>query len=307
MIFLMFNMPSLLRKKWHDRKLMQTNKKLLIVLAELLMGNRKKSINLTNKLVADLKGENQEVINLIRAEAEEGFDKKIQYLRALLDKKYYSIYAAKKLAEIFYQNAHYKQAEECATKAFNEDDTDTELMLTLMRVYAALGSWHKLAFIISKLKRANVQLLEERSEEVASFYYAASKATLQSGDDEKALEYLESALEFYPGYVEALNLFMELSVNAKNTTNLLKVLRVAFISKPCFEIARMYADTSRSSAEAIYGTLAGMASTSKYPDLFLALSAYLGLSNKAKSANEARPNSDENIANLDGLGTRREE
>ena len=295
-IFLMFNMPSLLKKRWQDRKLVHTNKKLLIVLAELLMGNRKKSIVLTNKLVSDLNGENQEVINLIRAEAEEGFDKKIQYLRNLLDKKYYSIYAAKKLAEIFYQNAHYKQAEECALKAFNEDDTDTEVMITLMRIYAALGSWHKLAFVVSKLKRSSVKLLRDHSEEVASFYYAAAKATLQSGEDEKAMEYLESSLELYPGYVAALNLFMELSVNINNTSGVLKVLRVAFSSAPCFEIARMYADTSRSSAEAIYGTLAGMTTPIKYPDLFLALAAYLGLSNKIISANDGKSISSEVVS-----------
>lgn len=277
---LVVNMPSILKKRWQGRKLAQTNKKLLIVLAELLMGNRKKSMNLTNKLVSDLKGENQEIVSLIRAEAEDGFDKKIKYLRELLDKKYYSIYAAKKLAEIFYKDGHYKQAEECATKAFSEDDTDTETMISLMRIYAALGLWHKLAFIISKIERASAQLLEDHSKEISGFYYAAAKATLQAGDDEKALEYLESALEFDPGYIEALNLFMELSVNAKNTTGLLKVLKIAFSAKPCFEIARMYADSAKSSVEAIYGTLAGMATPQEHPDLFLALCAYLGISDK---------------------------
>jgi uncharacterized protein HemY len=294
-ISLFVNMPSILKKRWQDHKLTQTNKKLLIVLAELLMGNRKKSINLTNKLVLDLKGENQEIVNLIRAEAEEGFDQKIKYLRDLLDKKYYSIYAAKKLAEIFYQNGHYKQAEECAAKAFNEDDTDTEIMISLMRIYAALGSWHKLAFIISKIGRASTQLLEDHSKEIAGFYYAASKATLQAGDDEKALEYLESALEFDPGYIEALNLFMELSVNAKNTISLLKILRVAFSAKPCFEIARMYADSSKSSVEAVYGTLAGMVSTQDYPDLFLALAAYLGVSDKGIISKAPKKIQDESL------------
>ena len=34
--------------------------------------------------------------------------------------------------EVFYNNSHHKQAEECALKAFNEDDTDPELMLILI-------------------------------------------------------------------------------------------------------------------------------------------------------------------------------
>ena len=279
-IFLVFDMPKLLKRKWHQRKLQKINQKLLTVLAELLMGNKRRSITLINKLVPDLDDDNKEVVNLIMAEAEEGFDKKIQYLRNLLDKKHYSIYAAKKLAEIFYNNMHHKQAEECALKAFNEDDTDTELMLILIRIYASLVAWPKLVFIVSKLQRADSRLLEENSVEIASFYYAAAKSYLQSGVDDEALNYLESALELRPDYVEALNLFTELSINMKNTASVLKILKAAFSAKPCFDIARMYIANSRSSAEAVYGTLAGIAAPAKYPDLFLALAAYLGLIDK---------------------------
>ena len=41
LIFLIFDIPSTIKKKWHKRKLIKINKKLLYVLAELLMGNRK--------------------------------------------------------------------------------------------------------------------------------------------------------------------------------------------------------------------------------------------------------------------------
>ncbi len=279
MIFLVFNIPKLLKRKWQQKKLQKINQKLLTVLAELLMGNRSNSISLTNKLIPDLDGHNKEVMNLIMAEAEQGFDKKIQYLRNLLDKKHYSIYAAKKLAEIFYNNMHHKQAEECALKAFNEDDTDTELMLILIRIYASLGAWSKLVFVVSKLQRADSKLLEKKSEEIASFYYAAAKSYLQSDDDE-ALNYLKSALDLRPDYIEALNLFTDLSINMKNTASVLKILKAAFSAKPCFEIAKMYIANSSSSAEAVYGTLAGIAAPVKYPDLFLALAAYLGLIDK---------------------------
>ena len=104
----------------------------MVALAELLMGNRKKSIALSNKLVPEFDDANKEIVNLVLAEAEENFDKKVQYLRNLIDKKHYSIYAAKRLAEIFYKNAQYKQAEKYALKAFNEDDTDTQLMIILI-------------------------------------------------------------------------------------------------------------------------------------------------------------------------------
>ena len=276
LIFLIFDIPSIIKKKWHRRKLIKVNKKLLNVLAELLMGNRKKSLSMTNGIIKDLDEDNKEVINLVLAEAEESFDKKIQYYRNLIDKKHYSVYAAKRLAEIFYKNTHHKQAEECAVKAFNEDDTDTELMLILIKIYASLGEWPKLVFIVSKLQRADAKKIEENSVEIASYYYAAAKSYLQNNSDDEALKYLEYALELNPVYIEALNLFTELSTNINNTVGILKILRAAFSANPCFEVARMYADSATGSAEAIYGTLAGIAQPAKYPALFLALAAYLG-------------------------------
>ena len=300
LIFVIFDMPQLFKEKWYKRKLLKVNKKLLYILTELLMGNRKKSIELTNKLVPDLDNENKEVTNLLLAEAEEEFDKKIQYLRNLIDKKHYSVYAAKKLAEIFYKNMHYKQAEECALKAFNEDDTDTELMLVLIRIYASLGSWPKLVFIVSKLQRADSKLLEKNASEIAEFYYAAAKSYLQSGSDNEAINYLESALEMHPDYLEALKLFTELSTNSKNTAAILKILKAAFLARPCFEIARMYAGSSGGSADAIYGTLAGIVAPVKYPDLFLALAAYLELFEKIAEIKEPKLISYESSAkNLD--------
>ena len=81
-------------------------------MAELLMGNRKKSLSLTNSMINEIGDDNKEVMNLVMAEAEQSFDKKIQHFRNLIDKKNYSVYASKKLAEIFYENTHHKQAEE---------------------------------------------------------------------------------------------------------------------------------------------------------------------------------------------------
>lgn len=178
LVFLVFNFPEFLKKSWYKRRLIKTNQRLLAILSELLMGNKRKAISLTNKLVPDLDKENKEIISLIKTETEANLDAKIQHLRSLLDKKYYSIYAAKKLSEILYQNKHYKQAEECALKAFNEDDTDTELMLILVRVYASQGAWHKLVFIISKLQRADIKLLEQSSAEISGYYYAAAKSQI---------------------------------------------------------------------------------------------------------------------------------
>ena len=159
----------------------------------------------------------------------------------------------------------------------------------LLRIYAALEAWHKLVFIVSKIKRADSKLLQKHSSEIAVYYYEAAKAQLKLGSDENALRYLESALELCPDYLEALNLFVDLSINLQNTAYILKILKAAFLSNPCFEIARMYVASSRNSADANYGILASMANPMQYPDLFLAMAAYLDLPDKVASLKSSKP------------------
>ena len=288
LIFLIFDLPSILKKRWYRRKLIKVNSRLLHVISELLMGNKTKAIKITNNILPELDAQNKDFVNLVLAEGEEIFDKKIQYYRNLIDKKNYSIYASKKLAEIFFYNNHSVEAEEFALRAFNEDDTNTEIMLILIKIYAKLGYWSKMVFIVSKLVRADKFLLEKNAEEISSYYYGASKHYLQAGSEEEARKYLESALEYKPDYIEALNLFMELLTNTNNSAHVLKVLKAAFSYRPSFETARMYADSSRSSAEAVYGTLAAIAAPTKYPAIFLALANYLGLKDKALEFNDQK-------------------
>lgn len=288
-VFLILDIPNRLKRRWHKRKILRMNDKLLVVLSQMFMGNDHKALSLMSKLVPDLDENNKETINLIKSVTETTSEKKVQHLKSLIGKKHYSIYAAKKLSEILYQDKHYKQAEEYALKAFDEDDTDTELMLMLIRIYAALEAWHKLVFIVSKIKRADSKLLKKHSVEIAVYYYEAAKAQLKLGSDNNALMYLESALELRPDYLEALNLFVDLSINLQNTVYILKILKAAFLSNPCFEIARMYVASARNSAEANYGILASMANPTQYPDLFLAMATYLDLPDKVASLKSSKP------------------
>lgn len=282
LVFLIFNLPMIIKNSWNQRNIRNTNKKLLRIYSELLMGNRDKSLKMTHQIVYYLNDENKEFVNLVLAETEEGFDKKIHYLRELIDKKNYSVYAAKKLANLFYNNSMYMQAEEHAVRAFNEDDTDIEAILVLIKVYSKLKLWPKMIFIVSKLQRADRKFLVQNSQLIASYYFDAAKDSLENNNDEEAIKYLESALELNPDYIEALNLFMELNINLNNTSSILKILKAAFASKPCFEIAEMYVKCSCSSVDAIYGTLAGLAKPSENVAVFLAIAAYLGLEDKIR-------------------------
>jgi tetratricopeptide (TPR) repeat protein len=135
-------------------------------------------------------------------------------------------------------------------------------------------------FIISKLQRADNTLFEQHKEEIGLYYYQAAKYYLQSGSVEEAKKYTELALQLNPGDIDSLSLFTELMINTNNINLLLTVLKNAFKFKPCFEIARMYADSVNDNAEEIYSMLASIAPIQKYPELFLALSAYLSLPDK---------------------------
>ncbi|NRB10836.1 MAG: hypothetical protein HRU35_04390 [Rickettsiaceae bacterium] len=287
-IFLFFGLPGLIKKSWQQKKIKNINNKLLKALSELLIGNKEKSLTITKKLLSDIDDDKQDVTNFILSEAEKKIDKKIFYLRNIINKKNYSVYATKSLALIYFNNADYKDAEECATKAFNENDTDTELMLLLIRIYAKQNLWTKMVFIVSKLQRANVKLLTEEAEEIAKYYYIAAKDTIIAEEDGEAIKFLESALELKPDYIEALNLYAELNTNIQNTAEVLKVLKTAFSAKPCFEIAEMYIESSHSSINVIYGTLASIVPPKNYNGLFLAIAAYLNLPEKIQELRDPK-------------------
>jgi uncharacterized membrane-anchored protein len=287
-IFLIFDIPTIIRKKWLKRKLKQINAKLLKALSELLMGNQNGALDIAKTILPEMEEENRDLTHLIKAAGEMSFDKKIYYLRTLVDKKHFSIYAAKSLAELFFLNSYYSEAEEYAVKAFNEDDTNTDIMIILIRIYAKLANWPRMVFIVSKLQRADSKLLEKNAHEIASYYYNAAKSVLELGEDLEAIKFLESSLELRPDYIEALNLFIELNINIQNTADILKILKAAFSVKPCFEIALLYIKCSKSSLSAVYGTLAKIASPNEHNALFLAIAAYLDLPDKIKEIKEPK-------------------
>lgn len=279
-IFLVFDLPMVISQGWHKRKIRRASENLLKAISDLLMGNRQKSLESISKLVPEFDKNNEELVNLILAESDSNFDSKIIRLTKLVDKKNYSIYAAKVLAEMFLAKGDYKQAEKYASKAFNENDTDLQLILILIRIYAKLEAWSKMIFLTAKLQRADTKFLKANAEEISKYHYLAAKAAVSSNHDEEAIKLLEAALELKPDYLEALNLFTELNINLKNSTAMLKILKAAFATCPSFEIAELYIKCSRSSVDAIYGTLAGIVNPSEHQALFLAIAAYLGLYDK---------------------------
>lgn len=283
-----FDLPSIIRNRIKRRKLEKIANKSLIGFAHYLMGNKNLAIDIIRKLIKNNPEENPEIFALISSEKESNIEERISNLRKLLDKKNYSMYAAKTLAKIFYDNAHYSDAENYAVKAFNQDDTDIEVMQLLIRIYAKLARWNKLVFVVSKLTRAGQSPIKEMQEEIAKYYYMAAKNSLADEDNLEASKYLESALELKPDYVDALNLYTEIKLSAKATHEALKVLKNAYKLNPSFEIAELYISASRGSPEVSYSSLANIVDPKSNNSLYLAIAAYLGLPDKINEIKERK-------------------
>ncbi|MFK7974461.1 MAG: heme biosynthesis HemY N-terminal domain-containing protein [Rickettsiaceae bacterium] len=287
-IFSIITLPSIMRQQWQQRKQNKITQRLIDSLAYLLIDKKIKAIKNIYNIAPELSAHNKEIANLIMAEAEMDRQKAIQYYNTLTDNKYYGMFAAKKLAEIFYHNKQYDQAENFAIRAFNQNDTDAVLMLLIIRIYAKLGQWSKLILIVSKLQRTDRYNIDIYVNEIASYYYAAAKHYLEQEQDNEAQKYLELALEFEPSYIEALHLLIEILNNTNQSSAILKLLKSAFSSNPCFEIAKIYADSSNNAPEEIYTTLASISTPIKHPTVFLAIAAYLGLYDKISQLKESK-------------------
>lgn len=289
-IFTIFDIPHFAQQAWHRWRVRKNNEQMLQVVAELILGNKAKALSLANKIWLNSPPEKRIFINLLRAECEANVPLKAEYLHNLLEQKAYIPYSAKKLAEICLNNNNLKEAEAYAIKAWNENNTDTALILLLIRIYASQSSWSKMAYGISKLQRADIKLFNKYTEEIAGYYYAAAKSALEAGNDNESIKFLESALVLKPDYLDAIHLYTELGINLKDSSApLLKVLKNAFINSPSFEIALLYAKCVSSSVDVIYGTLASLAKPADNQGLFLAIAAYLGLTDKIAELKELKP------------------
>lgn len=284
-IFFLIDLPRIIRNKINNNKLNKLNNKAIKSIAALLVGNKVAALDLASRVIFENKKNNEDILCLIKAEKSKSFDEKIKYLRALINKKSYDLYATKELAKIFFDNSHYAEAEEYAVMAFNKDDTDTETMLLLVRIYAKMGTWSKMIFVVSKIQRADSALLESVSEEIAKYYFVAAKHFLAAEDDSEAVKYLESSLNLKVDYLEALTLYSEIKINMKHTAEVLKILRLAYSYSPTFQIAELFIKCSRSSAEAIYNTLASIVDPADQNALYLAIAAYLDLPEKISELN----------------------
>lgn len=279
-VFFLINLPNFLKSIRQKKKLQNINKKLLKIVAEFLIKNPPSVDQIARNIVPELDKTDRDVGYLLEAESNISPDKKIEHYRKLIGNKNFNLHALKRLAEIFHKEGHYVQAEEFALRAFNENDTDKELLLILIKIYASLNLWPKLVFIVSKLKRADSKYIRNKASEISAYYFSAAKYYLQAGLGDESKKYLEYALEIKPDRIDALILFTELQINTGNNVLINKILKTAFSLNPDFQIARLIADNMQETPEIIYDMLAEIVPPINNQALFLAIAAYLGLDDK---------------------------
>lgn len=288
LVFLIFDFPHLIKKRMHLRKAHRVNHALTQSMVYLLANNKFKAADISKKVARDLASEQKDLYNLIQAEAEEDFDRKVDYYRLLITSKDYNYFAAKRLASVFVKDGFYEQAEDYASRAFNINEFDSEVLITLIECYANQKMWNKFAYVISKLARVDAKKLRKISSTISDYYVQAAKDTLEKGEDHQAINYIESALELNPSNSEAVDFYLSLNLSLNRGEDNLEVLQNALSINPSFEIAETYIRASNEEPEQIYNRLASLIDPQKHRSLFLAIAAVLNLPHKVEVLSETK-------------------
>lgn len=279
-LFFIIRIPSLIVNKFRDKKAKKVLDKLVDATSLVASHNYAEALKIIDNYILPSKiGENlKQLPNLIKINTNIDFDSKLLLLKDIAKDDKYKFFAANRLANLYYDNARFVEAEEFAVKAYNEDENNSDLITLLIRIYAHLGKWEKMIFVISKLKKVDEQSYNSLSNQIATFYLKAAKDYAYNGDD-YSKECALSALEHNPAYIDAIKLFIELSFHNNNGEKL-KVIRNAFELNPCFELAELFIKNSHNSPDAIYQTLASIAPVKGYGALYLAIASALNLSDR---------------------------
>lgn len=288
-ISLCFEIPYLLNKRCGISSSQKTIAMLMQSITFLISNNKHNATLIAKKLSSRIKPESRELYTIISAETEKDFEKQVEYFKELISSRYYNYFALKRLAQVFHQNELYTQAEKYASDALNVLEFDSDVLEILIDCYAYLNLWHKFITIVTKLNRVNPTKFTAIATKIASHYLAATKYALGLGKDSESVHYLESALELYPTYLEALELYFTINSSLHRTANQFVILQAAFIAQPSFALAEIYIKFSNMPAKTVYEELSKQIDHMQYGYLLVAIATYLNLPEQVKSLNFAPP------------------
>ena len=284
LIFLLFELPHIIRKRFEEGRIQKTHNAILKAFANLAEQNNKKASQIIKKIKADLNENQKDFAHLILSQAEENFDEQIGNLRALLSNPEYEYYAAKKMAELFLAKKLYQQAEEYCLKCYSINEQDSDLLKLLIECYGSQKKWDRFDFVVNKMFTLDSSGYYLLSENIGKFYCLAARDALENGNDKEANVCLRKSLEKNPHNIEALDLYITLNVNMGRIEDILTMLKSSYGKKPNFAVAQMIIKLSgASTAKELYNNLAELAHPEEFPVMYLAIMAYLGIEEKDKA------------------------
>ncbi|MFY9589718.1 tetratricopeptide repeat protein [Rickettsia endosymbiont of Halotydeus destructor] len=277
-LILIIDLPTQIQNIFTERKINNNQYSLVRSLSEYIIGNKNKAASIARKIL-NLKKENKEFHILILAETEEEISKKITHFQELETYKQFNSFAAKKLALLFYNKNFYQEAESYATKVYNLNEYDSEVIAILINCYGKLASWGKFTFVVAKLARFDKIKLIIMNSEIAEYYLLAARNMVENNKTENAIEYLEIALNLNCVTHEILELYFTLNpkININKKTKILKNAFKAHPSLKIVEISTKYTDLLHTK---IYEELTGELDVKDHLTLLLATAAYLNLPDK---------------------------
>lgn len=272
----LLNAPSIISKFVKSSKLQQSKKKLIESYSILLSGNYKGSYELINKIKKDLPAEFTLDSCLILSLTENDDEKRICYLKYLLDFSKYRDFASYELARYFFKHQYYQQSLEYA-KDISNNSKDRDTIELLINLYIKIEDWANFEEMVLTLSDLSTDFLSNISYKIFEGYFMAAKDSLNSAHNSRAIYYLERALSHNPNSLEAIELLCYLNNNNGKTNLNNKIIESAFTLYPSFDLFLIFQKSTDLSPKQIYSYLASLADPKNHLAVFLSIAAYLRL------------------------------
>ena len=203
---LILNAPSIISGKIKTSKMQHITKQIIESYALSASGKADDACRLINRIKSELPPEFTIHSHLILSATDPNPEHRTHHLRYLLDHGEYKSFAAKELARYFAQHKYYQQALDYAEQALDAREYDADLLQISVGIYAEMLMWDEFEEVVDKLKKLTPELSETTSKDIARYYFTAAKDELASGEDDKAIYYLEQALTYQVDLSEAVSL-----------------------------------------------------------------------------------------------------
>jgi hypothetical protein len=268
-IYKILNIPSLIYTKYNESLINQEIDFVLNSYSDTLISEEQDIIKLQNKLK---NSKYKKHLELILANIENNFEKKLVYLIELSKINKYSFYCHYKVAKLMFEKKNYEQALISATKAFSFRKDHLKLNYLLIEIYPCLFMWNEFEEKVELFKDSQIALSEDKSNFISECFTNAARFT---EDSTRKKRFLENAMRYNHNNIQALEYLCEINVTLKNTLENNRILEIAFVNSPSFDIFLLYKEYSNISKDKLYETLSQNINPNDYPEIFLAIAAYL--------------------------------